>query len=380
MPSQPDLIIWGAHVRTLDPHLPACTAMAVKDGAIVATGDDDAIRAMRGPGTRLIDGRGIAFVPGLTDAHIHPLMGTIRTQGADLFDAMSLDDIRQRLITERNRVGPNAWVQGWGLHYEPFEEAGIRGDHFDEVVGGQPMLLEFFDGHTALANRSALELAGIYGPIAFEEEATVVCIDGIADRRAARVGRNAARPGRGSRRRCGHALPVVPGLVSSFQPGGTHDNPRHGRHSRRPRHLSAARGERRSHMSCRRSALATTRHDDGGDARPASVPQRSRAALALRRGEVFYRRRDRDRDGVARRPRHERSRVAIPSGPNPSDTPRRSRFSPGPVSSALRTRSATAACKRRSTPTRRPVTLQVSTTGSSISSWYRSVISPVSVS
>src|SRR5215203_7249061 len=114
MPSQPDLIIWGEYVRTLDPHLPACTAIAVKDGAIVATGDNDAIRAMRGPGTRLIDGRGIAFVPGLTDAHIHPLMGTIRTQGADLFDAMSLDDIRQRLITERNRLGPNAWVQGWG--------------------------------------------------------------------------------------------------------------------------------------------------------------------------------------------------------------------------------------------------------------------------
>lgn len=178
MPSQPDVIIWGAHVRTLDPHLPICTAIAVKDGAISATGDDDAIRAMRGPGTRLIDGRGIAFVPGLTDAHIHPLMGTIRTQGADLFDATSLDDIRQRLVTERDRVGPRAWVQGWGLHYEPFEEANIRGDLFDDVVGGQPMLLEFFDAHTALANRPALDLAGIRGPIAFAEEATVVCIDG----------------------------------------------------------------------------------------------------------------------------------------------------------------------------------------------------------
>ena len=178
MPSQPDLIIWGAHVRTLDPRLPGCTAVAVKDGAIAATGDDDSIRAMRGPGTRLIDGRGVAFVPGLTDAHIHPLMGTIRTQGADLFDATDLDDIRGRLITERDRVGPHAWVQGWGLHYEPFEETGIRGDLFADVVGGQPMLLEFFDAHTALANRAALDLAGIQGPISFEEEATVVCIDG----------------------------------------------------------------------------------------------------------------------------------------------------------------------------------------------------------
>ena len=179
MPAQPDMIIWGSHFRTLDPDLAVCSAVAIKDGLVTATGNDDTIRAMRGPGTRLVDGRGIAFVPGLTDSHIHPLMGTIRTQGADLFDATDLDDIRRRLLAERERVGPDAWVQGWGLHYEPFEETGIRGDLFDGVAADQPMLLEFFDAHTALANRTALAIAGIDGPVAFAEEASVVCIDGI---------------------------------------------------------------------------------------------------------------------------------------------------------------------------------------------------------
>jgi predicted amidohydrolase YtcJ len=179
MPAQPDTIIWGSRIRTLDPDLPVCSAVAIKDGLVAATGDDDTIRAMRGPGTQMVDGHGIAFVPGLTDSHIHPLMGTIRTQGADLFDATSLDDIRGRLLAERERVGPDGWVQGWGLHYEPFEETGIRGDLFDGVVAGQPMLLEFFDAHTALANLTALAIAGIDGPVAFAEEATVVCVDGI---------------------------------------------------------------------------------------------------------------------------------------------------------------------------------------------------------
>jgi predicted amidohydrolase YtcJ len=179
MPAQPDTIIWGSRIRTLDPDLPTCSAVAVNDGLITATGDDDTIRALRGPGTRMIDARGIAFVPGLSDSHIHPLMGTIRTQGADLFDATSLDDIRKRLLAERERVGPNGWVQGWGLHYEPFEEAGIHGDLFDGVAAGQPMLLEFFDAHTALANHAALAIAGIGGPVEFEEEASVVCVDGI---------------------------------------------------------------------------------------------------------------------------------------------------------------------------------------------------------
>ena len=179
MPAQLDLLIWGARIRTLDDDLPTCSAVAIKDGQVLATGDDDTVRGMRGPGTTVIDGRGIAFVPGLTDFHIHPLMGTIRTQGADLFSALSLDDIRARLVTEWARIGPDKWLQGWGLHYEPFAETGIRGDLFTGVAGGQPMLLQFFDGHTALVNQSALDLAGIDGPIAFAEEATVVCQDGV---------------------------------------------------------------------------------------------------------------------------------------------------------------------------------------------------------
>lgn len=179
MADYPELILWGAQIRTLDPMLPNCSAIAVKDGTIVATGDDDQVRAMRGPGTETIDGRGIAFVPGLTDSHIHPLMGTIRTQGADLFDATSLDEIRQRVIRQRERVGAGGWIQGWGLHYEPFAATGIHGDLFDEAAAGQAMLLEFFDGHTAVANGAALTRAGIDGPREFSEEASIVCIDGV---------------------------------------------------------------------------------------------------------------------------------------------------------------------------------------------------------
>ena len=183
MPAQPDMIIWGSRIRTLDPVLATCSAVAIKDGLVATTGDDDTIRAMRGPGTQMVDGRGIAFVPGLTDSHIHLLMGTFfRGQCADLFDATSLDDIRRRLIAERDRVGPDGWVQGWGLHFEPFEETGIRGDLFDSAVAGQPMLLEFFDGHTALANRTALAIAGIDGPVTFAEEASVVCVDDMPTR------------------------------------------------------------------------------------------------------------------------------------------------------------------------------------------------------
>src|SRR5688500_1464360 len=103
MSAHPDLIVWGARIRTPDPELPACSALTAKDGVILATGDDDTIGALRGQGTRVIDARGIAFVPGLTDAHIHPLLGTLRTQGTNLFHAQTLDEILFRLARERER-------------------------------------------------------------------------------------------------------------------------------------------------------------------------------------------------------------------------------------------------------------------------------------
>ena len=44
-PRNQTLIIWGSHIRTLDPDLPTCSAVAIKDGLVIATGDDDTIRA-----------------------------------------------------------------------------------------------------------------------------------------------------------------------------------------------------------------------------------------------------------------------------------------------------------------------------------------------
>ena len=69
------ITILGARIRTLDADRPWATAVAIRDGVIVAVGDDDEVRSASGSGAELIDGRGLAVVPGLTDSHMHPFMG-----------------------------------------------------------------------------------------------------------------------------------------------------------------------------------------------------------------------------------------------------------------------------------------------------------------
>lgn len=171
----PDLLIVGARIRTLDPARPFASAVAVRDGIVIAVGDDAEVRSLAGPGAEAIDGAGLHVVPGLTDSHIHPLMGAIRTQGADLTKARTIEDVRAAMAAERERVGPDAWVRGWGSTYDPWQDTGLRGDLFDEAVGGQPAYIGIFDGHTAIASPAALKLAGIDGPREFEEASFIVC-------------------------------------------------------------------------------------------------------------------------------------------------------------------------------------------------------------
>ncbi len=173
-----DLAVLGAAIRTLDPERPRASAVAVRDGLIVAVGDDAEVRAHAGPATELVDGRGMALVPGLVDSHIHPFHGTLGTRGADLSGLRTLDEVRRAVAAERARCDPGAWVLGWGLSYDVFHDTPIGADAIAEATGGAPALLSFFDYHSSLASRSALALAGVEGDRDFGTGSTVVCDDG----------------------------------------------------------------------------------------------------------------------------------------------------------------------------------------------------------
>ncbi|WP_028064907.1 amidohydrolase [Solirubrobacter soli] len=169
MGSAADGAIVGASIRTLDPDRPWASALAWRDGVLIAVGED--VGEHIGPRTRVIDGAGMAVVPGLTDSHIHPFWGTRLTRGVDLRDAGTLDEIRARLATAPRE---GEWVLAHSAHYEPFHESGLRADAIEEALDGAPAVIHFFDAHTSLASFEALRRAGITGARAFEEAAEIV--------------------------------------------------------------------------------------------------------------------------------------------------------------------------------------------------------------
>lgn len=168
----PDLILTGAKVRTLDPGRPHATAVAVHDGVIVAVGDEGDVREWRGPGSEVVSLDGAHLVPGLVDAHSHPVWGLDMATGVDLSGVTDLAGLRAALAGAERTDG---WVVGFGLDHNAFEGRPVDRALVEDVLGGAPAFLRLYDGHSALVTGAALAAAGVTGPRAFTQRSEVVC-------------------------------------------------------------------------------------------------------------------------------------------------------------------------------------------------------------
>ncbi|MGW2046913.1 amidohydrolase [Streptomyces sp. NPDC001858] len=168
----PDLILVGAHVRTLDPARPYATAVAVRDGVIAAVGDENDVRDWRGSGTEVVPLTGAHLVPGLVDAHSHPVWGLDLATGVDLSGVADLAGLRQALAGAERIDG---WVVGFGLDHNAFEGRAVDRALVEDVLGGAPAFVRLYDGHSALVSGAALTAAGVTGARDFAQRSEVVC-------------------------------------------------------------------------------------------------------------------------------------------------------------------------------------------------------------
>lgn len=163
-----DLIVYNARVYTVDSSFSIIEAFAVKDGKFVATGSTAEIRE-KYQAKEEIDANGLPVYPGFYDAHAH-FFGFAQTLGqADLVGAASFEEIIQRLKAFRTEF-PNAeWLIGRGWDQNLWENKSFPDRaRLDEEFPDLPVYLVRVDGHAAVANGRALELAGINGPTVIE--------------------------------------------------------------------------------------------------------------------------------------------------------------------------------------------------------------------
>jgi predicted amidohydrolase YtcJ len=137
-------------------------AIAVRGDRILAVGKTLDLQKFKGPQTQVVDLDGHFVMPGFNDAHLHLADAAATKQNLDLTGVKSLDELRERLAKKVEQSGPTEWIvgAGWDETLWPVKAVPVRWD-LDEVSGDHPVFLMRIDGHIAVANTRALQLASI---------------------------------------------------------------------------------------------------------------------------------------------------------------------------------------------------------------------------
>lgn len=141
-------------------------ALAASNGRITALGATHQIQSLAGPKTIVLDARGRTVLPGFIDAHTH--FGLVAKSSATAVDCRSpgvrsVGDILARVRARCEETPSGTWLlaQGTGFQDELLEDRRFpTPDEFDGVSSDHPIVYRS-TLHHAVANRKALELAGI---------------------------------------------------------------------------------------------------------------------------------------------------------------------------------------------------------------------------
>lgn len=156
-----DAILINADIRTMDSRRPRARAMALRDGRVLAVGDEDAITALAGSGAQVMDGRGRQVLPGFHDTHIHVQDGGQHfAEAADLSSARTLADL-QGILREFAATSSHPWVLGNFYDASLFGVQNLDRQALDAAVPDRPCLLISACAHNGCMNSKGCEAVGL---------------------------------------------------------------------------------------------------------------------------------------------------------------------------------------------------------------------------
>lgn len=163
---QLDTVFVNGKFWTLNPAQPEAEAVAVKDGVFVAVGSNAQIKALADSETKTVDLQGRRVLPGLIDAHTHPL--ETLWMKSDWVDARypgtpSVGAALSNIATRVSKTAPGDWVfvACVSASENKFAEKRLPTKaELDRVAPDNPLILAN-GAHMAVVNSKALEVMGI---------------------------------------------------------------------------------------------------------------------------------------------------------------------------------------------------------------------------
>src|SRR6201992_2993321 len=155
-----DLLVKNAVVYTVDDKFTTANAFVVTAGKIVAVGKSDTLEEEY-TARKVVDAGGKAVYPGFIDAHSHFYEYGLGLQEVNLDGTKSWNEIIDTVnaYAKRNTHG---WIigRGWDQNSWTVKQFPSK-EKLDKSFPVRPVILTRIDGHAAIANQAALNLAGI---------------------------------------------------------------------------------------------------------------------------------------------------------------------------------------------------------------------------
>ncbi len=157
-----DLILLNGKVWTVNDSQPEAEAIACRHGRIIAVGSTAQIRQLDGAKTRVIDLAGRRVLPGFNDAHVHFHDGGRGLASVQLRDARTPEVFRDRIRAFAEKSVKGRWITEGNWDHENWQPPKLPTRQLiDSVTRENPVFINRLDGHMALANSLALQLAGV---------------------------------------------------------------------------------------------------------------------------------------------------------------------------------------------------------------------------
>jgi len=155
-----DLLVYNAVIYTVDSSFSIAEAIAVSKGKIIEVGKTTDLQNRYNAAEKL-DAQGKFVYPGFIDAHAHFVGYANSLQRVNLNGTNSWDEVIERT---QQFAGEHSqgWLlgRGWDQNDWPVKNFPTN-DKLNELFPDRPVLLTRVDGHAAIANKKALDIATV---------------------------------------------------------------------------------------------------------------------------------------------------------------------------------------------------------------------------
>ncbi|MBA4418999.1 MAG: hypothetical protein C0392_14010 [Syntrophus sp. (in: bacteria)] len=162
----PDVIYYNGRIITLDNAESMASSVAVKDGKFLKVGRADEIKQLAGTSTRMVDLEGKTVVPGLIDAHCHPMEAIMMKEtwvDCRYPETSSVKKALDNIASWVRKTPKGEWIFAACVSASENKFAEKRlptKAELDKVAPNNPLVVA--NGtHMAIANSAALKKLGI---------------------------------------------------------------------------------------------------------------------------------------------------------------------------------------------------------------------------